>query len=274
MDTKALKKQMGAAIAMVLVAAVALGSATFAWFVSNNTVKAETATISAQSNAPFLQIDKTGITENSGTNIQFTEPAETKLYPAQVVKNTTDTMPLFQSAYASKADAATELINSRYNVGDADTAADKGFALKEIFKIGTHDEKAGSFNNLTVSKVAVKTGADSAEGLKNAISVLLVCGDKWAVYKADPNGKVLTKYADNTTIECTAINGVLSAKIDGGVDHSVEIKAYVFYDGSEDNVKTSNFTNLTNCNVELTFTATPVNTQGTEVNAGNDANAA
>lgn len=31
MDTKALKKQMGAAIAMVLVAAVALGSATFAW---------------------------------------------------------------------------------------------------------------------------------------------------------------------------------------------------------------------------------------------------
>lgn len=32
MDTKALKKQMGAAIAMVLVAAVALGSATFAWF--------------------------------------------------------------------------------------------------------------------------------------------------------------------------------------------------------------------------------------------------
>lgn len=40
MDTKALKKQMGAAIAMVLVAAVALGSATFAWFVTNNTVKA------------------------------------------------------------------------------------------------------------------------------------------------------------------------------------------------------------------------------------------
>lgn len=275
MDTKALKKQMGAAIAMVLVAAVALGSATFAWFVSNNTVKAETATISAQSNAPFLQIDKTDIAEGSGTNIQFTEPAETKLFPAQVVKNTTDTMPLFQSAYASKAGAATELTNSRYNVGDADTAANKGFALKETFKIGTHDEKAGSFNNLTVSKVAVKTGADSAEGLKDAISVLLVCGDKWAVYKADPNGNVLTQYADKTTtIECTAINGVLSEKIAAGVDHSVEIKAYVFYDGSQDNVKTSNLTNLTNCNVELTFTATPVNTQGVEVNAGNDANAA
>lgn len=56
MDTKALKKQMGAAIAMVLVAAVALGSATFAWFVTNNTVTANTNTISAQSNAAFMTI--------------------------------------------------------------------------------------------------------------------------------------------------------------------------------------------------------------------------
>lgn len=54
MDTKALKKQMGAAIAMVLVAAVALGSATFAWFVTNNTVKATTSSISAQSNASYM----------------------------------------------------------------------------------------------------------------------------------------------------------------------------------------------------------------------------
>ena len=49
-SVKALKKQMAAAIAMVCVAAVALGSSKYAWFVSNNTVKATTTTISAQSN--------------------------------------------------------------------------------------------------------------------------------------------------------------------------------------------------------------------------------
>lgn len=49
MDTKALKKQMGAAIAMVLVAAVALGSATFAWFVNNTKVKAESVNVAAKS---------------------------------------------------------------------------------------------------------------------------------------------------------------------------------------------------------------------------------
>lgn len=86
MDTKALKKQMGAAIAMVLVAAVALGSATFAWFVSNNTVKAETATISAQSNAPFLKIAKTD-EELNNTSISFAVAgaAAKDLYPSQVV---------------------------------------------------------------------------------------------------------------------------------------------------------------------------------------------
>ena len=41
---------------MVLVASIALGSSTYAWFVSNNHVTATTSTISAQSNAPFLKI--------------------------------------------------------------------------------------------------------------------------------------------------------------------------------------------------------------------------
>ena len=261
MDTKALKKQMGAAIAMVLVAAVALGSATFAWFVSNNTVKAETATISAQSNAPFLQIDKTAIGEKSGTSVQFTDQANTELYPAQVVKNATDATPVFESAYAAAADDAAELTNSRYTVGNAAKAVTDKFAIGETFHIGTYDAKAGSFHNLTVSKVVVKTGAED-NGLKHAISVLLVCGDKWAVYKASTDGSVLDKYADNNAIVCTATDGVLSANIDAG--SSKEINAYVFYDGSQENVKTTNIANLKNCNVELSFTATPVNTQGGE----------
>ena len=41
---------------MVCVAAVALSSATYAWFVSNNTVTATTTNISAQSNSAFLLI--------------------------------------------------------------------------------------------------------------------------------------------------------------------------------------------------------------------------
>ena len=55
-SVKTLKKQLVAAIAMVVVAAIALGSSTYAWFVTNNTVKATTSQISAQSNAAFMKI--------------------------------------------------------------------------------------------------------------------------------------------------------------------------------------------------------------------------
>ena len=52
---------------MVCVAAVALGSSTYAWFVGNSTVTATTTTISAQSNAPFLKIDKDQLANDSTT---------------------------------------------------------------------------------------------------------------------------------------------------------------------------------------------------------------
>lgn len=257
MDTKALKKQMGAAIAMVLVAAVALGSATFAWFVSNNTVTAETSKISAQSNAPFLKIDKTAITESSTTSSSYAEDTDVKLYPAQVVKNT-DNKPLFKSAYASAATATTELTNSRYDVGDATAAVNGEFAIKKSFKIGTADAKAGSFKNLKVS--GVKLTSDGTDGLEDALSILVVCGDNWAVYKKSSNGVVLTEYNDSVAAAGNNTDGVLATTI--AANASVDVDVYVFYDGSETNVYTNNLDKLTAIGATVTFTATPVNTQG------------
>lgn len=264
MDTKALKKQMGAAIAMVLVAAVALGSATFAWFVSNNTVKATTSKISAQSNAPFLKIDKTAITEGSTTSISYAEEADVKLYPAQVVKNT-DNKPLFKSAYAGAANATTELAKSRYDVGDAAAAVTGEFAIKKSFKIGTADAKAGSFKNLKVS--GVELTSKGTDGLEDALSILVVCGDNWAVYKKSADGTVLTEYKDKVSAAGNNTDGVLADTI--AANSSVDVDVYVFYDGSETNVFTDNLDKLTAIGATVTFTATPVSTQNQEVNAPN-----
>ena len=266
MDTKALKKQMVAAIAMVLVAAVALGSATFAWFVSNNTVKAETSKISAQSNAPFLKIDKAAITAGSTTSSSYASDADVKIYPAQVVKNT-DNTPLFKSAYASAANAATELTDSRYNVGDAAAAVTGEFAIKKSFKIGTADAKAGSFKNLKVA--GVELSSKGTDGLEDALSILVVCGDNWAVYKKSADGMVLTEYKDKVSAAGNNTDGVLADAI--AANSSVDVDVYVFYDGSETNVYTDNLEKLTAIGATVTFTATPVNTQNQEVNAPNEA---
>ena len=264
-NVKALKKQLAAAIAMVCVAAVALGSSTYAWFVSNNTVKATTSKISAQSNAPFLKIDKTAITAGSKTSISYAEDADVKLYPAQVVKNT-DNKPLFKSAYASASTAPTELAKSRYDVGDAAAAVKGEFAIKKSFKIGTADAKAGSFKNLKVA--GVELTSKGTAGLENALSVLVVCGDNWAVYKKSADGAVLTEYKDTVSAAGNNTDGVLADTI--GANSSVDVDVYVFYDGSEDNVFTDNLDKLTAIGATVTFTATPVNTQNQEVNAPNE----
>lgn len=267
MSTKALKQQLIAAIAMVLVAGIALASSTYAWFVSNNTVEATTSKISAQSNAPFLMIDKTSISSSSGTSVSFADVADKALYPAQVVKKA-DNTPLFQSAYASSKDATTILTGSRYDVGDATVAVAGEFAIKESFKIGTADAKAGSFNNLKVSKVELTS--NGSDGLEAALSILVVCGDNWAVYKASDNGAVLTAYNDSTSAVGNNTDGVLAATI--AAASSVDVDIYVFYDGSETNVYTDKLPNLTAIGATITFTATPVNTQGTEVNTSNNVN--
>ena len=87
METKALKKQMGAAIAMVLVAAVALGSATFAWFVNNTKVKAESVSVTAKS-ANTLLISH-GTDNAWGMSAAFKQKTATEFVPVSTV-NATD----------------------------------------------------------------------------------------------------------------------------------------------------------------------------------------
>ncbi len=74
MSTKALKRQLVAAIAMVLVAAVALSGSTFAWFASNKVVTAQTITATAQS-TELLRIagDNTGYSTALSLNLNVAQ---------------------------------------------------------------------------------------------------------------------------------------------------------------------------------------------------------
>lgn len=269
-NVKSLKKQLAAAIAMVLVAAIALASSTYAWFVSNNSVKATTTTISAQSNAPFLKIDSVAVTADSGTEKTLTTPEETKLYPSQVVGDAT--APKFESAYAAKKSEAAELTNSRFEVGGAEAAVTGKYAIKQTFYIGTSDDKAGSFKNLTVS--SVKVNATAGSKLENAMRVLVVGEDGWVVWKkgeSDTDGWVKTydKAGTPTDITGYATTGSIDDAI--AASKSGEVNVYVFYDGADSDVYTDQLANLTGCGVTITFTATPVNTDGKDVTGANNA---
>ena len=132
-SVKTLKKQLGAAIAMVLVAAVALGSSTYAWFVSNNNVTANTSSISAQSNAPFLVINAGSAvtTSTTSTDATATPNQDKALFPVQMVK-AEDNASAFQweSAYAEASTSADEKDKTRFIVQTADLP---NYYIKETF---------------------------------------------------------------------------------------------------------------------------------------------
>ena len=82
MSTKALKTQLLAAIAMVLVASIALGSSTYAWFASNKMVKASGMSVSATTSEALMISDtgadgsfKTSMNLAAGNNKRTITPA-------------------------------------------------------------------------------------------------------------------------------------------------------------------------------------------------------
>lgn len=249
MDTKALKKQMGAAIAMVLVAAVALGSATFAWFVTNNTVTANTNTISAQSNAAFMTIkyNDTAVGVNS-TEDTATDNVGKALYPATFGENPTDAAPKgkFAYGYGQKVTADGYMVNSDglklvNGTGSLDDAVKGEYAVKEVFKISSRGQ---DLKNLRVHAVtAGKTTSDSK--LNSALRVLVYVDDThWEVY--DINGSF--KYGSG------AAAGVLAEDVTHDVD--TEVDFYLFYEGSDDQIYTNNLKQLTSTkNITVQFEA-------------------
>ena len=261
---KALKKQLVAAIAMVLVAAVALGSSTYAWFESNNSVKGTTTTISAQSNSAYLVIDDKTTTTDS-TALAVLTGADVKLYPAQWANHfdadkgkSESGIYQFESAYAKDKDAAAEKDGTRFAVGDAKTAFDEKYAHLNTFYIGTGTYD-GEFTNLKVSDLTV-TEADD-EGLKTAIRLLIktyapnkggyeTTETAWAVVKYDGSNMVVESQSNGKK------DGIIYEGQFGKTEGDVKVEVYLYYDGADGNVKTTNLTNLNACGATATFEAT------------------
>lgn len=260
MDTKALKKQMGAAIAMVLVAAVALGSATFAWFVTNSKVDATTSTISAQSNAAFMYIREEGNNDKDSTTAKSTVPSavdEKALYPAHwalVGESGTDagkhyeTAGKFYTAFGKSASDGT-MDGKSIVVGDPEQAVTDKYAVKNTFRIGS---KGSTLRDLVVAGASL--GADGNTQFDKSLRVLVKNGDNWVLcgYKDEAN--------PFTILGASSATNMIAPKVDGSdADKEVVVDMYIFYDGDEaEAIKTNNLSNLKEAAKAITvnFTAT------------------
>lgn len=205
METKALKKQMGAAIAMVLVAAIALGAATFAWFVNNTKVTAEGAQVTAKAANTLLISHGDG--GQWGTTAKF-DPVEAK---EMVPVSTVDATAFFKDT-AWKTDT-----NGAYNAETFGSATSGTDFYADTFKV-----KASQDCSLYLDGETTITTTGNANVLKSMRLALVIDGNKY-FYQVDASPIEGQGNSYNTTLITLDANGV--EKAINGANTSAAISA-------------------------------------------------
>ena len=284
-SVKALKKQLVAAIAMVVVAAIALGSSTYAWFVTNNTVKATTSQISAQSNAAFMKIkfdspdlDTDDTATTSDLTADWANLTSKALYPAQW-KNNFDTagkksgdegftsvVYQFETAYGTNPTSTgyTMDASTLKAVGNPAAAVNADYAVANVFNISS---KGTDLLNLKVAGAEIQSArpADPDDiddhgnaKLDNALRVLVVCGNNWVL--CDKDG-VIEDSEGRTKAASSADLGKFGTGVTVTHDADTLVTMYVYYDGNDAQIYSNNLPNLetSSSRITVTFTADPQN---------------
>lgn len=260
-----IKKQMGAAIAMVLVAAVALGSATFAWFVTNNKVDATTSTISAQSNAAYMTIANgtTGANAVDTTSVK-TDVTTKPLYPATYGEQDAAKKGTWMTGFGTDLDNGTlsgSLVeckdpNGTATAGSTAAALAGDYILQQDYNISS---KGQNLTGLQVEKVTVAEGSASDSELAKALRVLVTNADgtAWVVYgqKAD-SADYECKLSSDASNAATVSLGDVTAKL------NTAVHVYLYYEGKDAKVTTRNLQNdklTATAKATVFFTATADN---------------
>lgn len=257
MSAKSLRNQLLAAIAMVLVATIALGSSTYAWFVTNSTVTAEGMNVqaTAENGIEIQEVTTNSTWASTAAGIHSTAVA---LVPT----STTDAATWYHaSAIAKNASTVdTDTIetltlaaeNTTGNVGKIAASDTQGYYIHDQFKIRATNSAA---SDLKVSNVTV-TGSDN---LTPGLRVLVKCGDKTFICAPVEDatvsyqvGTARTEVTAKTAAELYA--ETLSASVD---TTGIPVDVFVYFEGEDEAIYTDHIPDqLQNLSITLDFTAT------------------
>ena len=180
METKALKKQLGAAIAMVLVAAIALGAATFAWFVNNNAVTAEGVDVSTSSSVPNLYITSPG---NTAARMTPAGDNPTKLYPV----STNDAKAFFETKHWTSGTGSHAVANEYQNAiareTDKQTGKSKTVYADYTFELGVTNGSMDVYFDSSQLATTLKANPETKMGTAGRFAISFDNGASWKLFK-------------------------------------------------------------------------------------------
>ena len=264
MSSKTLRKQLLAAVAMVIVAAIAVTSSTFAWFAANTSVTASSVQISASSDQPFLQIaaassgaygtTATLSSGNTAADLKLTTPlnlsgslvsfkATEEALDSTAATTTAAATPAavkWGTAYSSETDEV-QAANIPWDV----TADAAEYVLHTTVYLRTAENSSGY--ELKLAPCTVTAGTNT---ISDAFRILAVAADgKWMLYDA----------GTNAVTACSAGYLVATVAEQDGTTYTAEttynaIDIFVYFDGTDTASYTDNATDLSNVSSTLAFT--------------------
>lgn len=272
MNSKAIKRQLLAAIAMVLVAAIALGSSTYAWFVASGTVKAEGMKVQAKSEGGLAIRWAGADSELWGTTASAGMDDATSLLPASTYNLKNWTYAKAAAAKNKAADTATWKDITETVMGkDGKTFAEgNGYVVMQQFEIRSTSQNELA-TGLYVSGVsATPTSTTGKKDIDPAIrvGVRLVSETANTFFIYGPvtgatDGYTWTNGAGDVTQTVTlATKGTaennqstLIAKdveIPNAKETPIKVEIYIWYEGEDDTLYSDNYAaNALNVNVEF-----------------------
>ena len=239
MTVKALRKQLMAAIAMVVVAAVALSSSTYAWFANNNKVTATGMQVTAMSNQAYLLISSTKTTaaeiqtENATTVALTVSDEEAKVFPAahETIANTesADTVSNWYTGYSN-------------NPGSV--AMDNGTRTELTV-----------FDNHVIHKTVYVTVAKNSDPIKDLKARATITANN---SKTITQAKVLVTSSSAST---ELSSGTMSSEVvlsNGNITDAtvLQLDIYIYIDGNDTAVYTNNIDKLDTAQITLIFEGT------------------
>lgn len=273
MNSKAIKKQLLAAVAMVLVAAVALGSSTYAWFVASGTVTAQGMKVQARAEGG-LAIRWAGETsELWATSASAKMETAQKLLPASTADLAKWTYA--KALDASKSDADTKSyadVTKAVYGGESGAFKTNDYVVMQPFEVRSTSESKLA-KGLYVSGVTVDRtqNKDLDPALRVGVRMVSASGDVTAKYIYAPidghsdsyswkdasNGNNATDVAlepigDGTNGKSQLASSTTPIPFDKG--QAVKVQVFIWYEGEDATLFSNNYA-ANDLNVTVAFTS-------------------
>ena len=275
MNSKAIKRQLLAAIAMVLVAAIALGSSTYAWFVASGEVTANEMHVMAQAESGLLIRVHTGENNpNKFSSVASLGNEAESLYPVSTVDlenwyhNNSDSAIASKGGVWSSSNTNGTLYTKIAEENLPSYVLKTQFAIRSATNTAVEDVKLrisdvsveGLSTTLDLNK-SIRVGIKVSKGGAASNSGLYIYAPKAdgtfnlnTVYKTGELTPAASQKAEPTAVgnaDCLLLlNNTIPSTADGLI-----VDVYIWYEGEDDNCTTDHITGLTpdDLSVSVTF---------------------